>query len=213
MSQDDKRITYELTEQELVVDSDTGEVKSEVKRHTQRIRVGKEPPYVKLYLDHLSRFKGLQLSLNPILAEMLKKTTYANPKEQDGGMILYLNKPLKADIAKMCGVGLHRVDNAVTEFVKKGYMRRLDLGKYQFNPFFFGKGEWKDIENIRATFDYGTGEAIAEIVKKEENAMNIASDEITNKSFEELTELQKKKRAEQLNCIPPELWTKTDYRI
>lgn len=193
MAKDNTKITYELTEEEVMIDNDTGEVKNEVKRHTQRVRIGKEPQYVKLYLDHLSRFKGLQLSLNPILSELLKKTTYADPKEQNGGMILYLNKPLKADIAKMCGISLSRVDHAVTEFVKKGYMRRLDLGKYQFNPFFFGKGEWKDIENIRATFDYGTGEAVAEIVKKEENAMNIASDEIANKSLEELTELQKKK--------------------
>ena len=65
-------------------------------------------------------------------------------------------------------------------------MRRLDLGMYQFNPFFFGRGAWKDIANIRATFDYGTGEAVAEIVKAEEEKMNIAAETIANESEAEL---------------------------
>lgn len=186
MAKDNAKITYELTEKELVVDSETGEVKSEIKRHTQKIRYSKEPSYVKLYLDHLSRYKGLQLSLNPILAEFLKHTSYAEPMDENGGMILFLNKALKEIIAKRCEVSLSRVDHAVTEFVKKGYMRRLDLGMYQFNPFFFGKGEWKDIENIRATFDYGTGEVIAEIVKEEEKTMTEQQKKLQQQSDEKI---------------------------
>ena len=193
MAKDEKRITYERTETEVIIDSETGEVMTEVERHTEKARLPKEPTFVKLYLDHLSRFKGLQISLNPILAELLKHTSFADPDEEAGGMLLYLNKALKAVIAKRVGVSLSRVDHAVTEFVKKGYMRRLDLGKYQFNPFFFGKGEWADIQNIRATFDYGTGEAVAEIVKSEEKAMNQVSDEIAEQSNLKLTELAKKK--------------------
>ena len=193
MAKDNTKITYELTEEEVMIDNDTGEVKNEVKKHTKSVIIGKEPQYIKFYLDHLSRFKGLQLSLSPILSELLKKTTYADSKEENGGMILYLNKPLKEDIAKMCGVSLTRVDHAITEFVKKEYMRRLSLGKYQFNPFLFGKGEWKDIENIRATFDYGTGEVIADIVRDEEKQLNTATDEIAKKSYEKLTLLEKKK--------------------
>ena len=182
---DTKTITYEQTEHAVVINED-GEVTSEVKKTTQRAVYSNEPPFVKLYLDHLSRFKGVQVSLNPILAEMLKYTSFANPSEYEGGMLLFLNKPLKEIIAKKCGVSLHRVDNAVTEFVKKGYMRRLDLGMYQFNPFFFGRGAWKDIANIRATFDYGTGEAVAEIVRAEEEKMNIAAETISSESEAEL---------------------------
>lgn len=186
MSKDTTRITLEERESNIIIDNETGEIKETQTNTRQKLRYSKEPTYVKLYLDHLSRFKGLQLSLNPILAEMLKSTSYADPKDENGGMILYLNKPLKVDIAKRCGISLGRVDHAVTEFVKKGYMRRLELGKYQFNPYFFGKGEWADIENIRATFNYGTGEAVAIIVKKEEAAMNQATDRIANQSSEEM---------------------------
>ena len=191
MSKNETRITHSSEVTETVVDYTTGEIVSESRTETYTKKVGKEPPYVKLYLDHLSRFKGLQLSLNPILAQLLQKTSYADENDPEGGMILYLNKPLKSDIAKKCGLSLTRVDHAVTQFVKKGYMRRLDLGKYQFNAHFFGKGEWKDIENIRATFDYGTGEAVADIVKKEESAINTMSDEIVSQSLEELNELKK----------------------
>ena len=62
---------------------------------------------------------------------------------------------------------------------------------FQFNPFLFGLGEWADIENIRATFDYGTGEVIAEIVKNEEAAMNKATAEIAEHSKEQLAVIKK----------------------
>ena len=166
MSKNTGLVTFEDRESNYIVDGATGEVTGGERLKRQYIRYDREPSYIKLYLDHLNRFKGLQIGFTPILAELLKHTSYADATEEDGGMILYLNKPLKANIAKKCDVSLSRVDHAVTEFVKKGYMRRLELGMYQFNPFLFGKGEWADIENIRATFDYSTGEAVAEIVKR-----------------------------------------------
>ena len=173
MSNNSVRVTFEEIESNYVTDETTGEVKVSQTKNRRHIRYSKEPSFIKLYLDHLSRFVGLQLSLNPILIELLKCATYADKSEEFGGMILYLNKPLKSDIAKKCGLSLGRVDNAVSEFVKKGYMRRLELGKYQFNPYYFGKGEWADIENIRATFDYGTGEAVADIIKFEDTETEI----------------------------------------
>lgn len=206
-------VTYESNESTYFVNNETGEVQNETHHQAKTVRHSREPSYIKLYLDHLARFKGVQISLNPILTECLKYITYASGEESNGGMLLILNKFLKDQIAKKCGVSLQRVNNAITEFVKKGYMRRIDLGSYQLNPFLFGKGEWKDIENVRATFDYGTGEVVAEIVKKEEEAINQATDEISKKSFEELTELQKKKRYEELDHIPLEFWTETDYAI
>lgn len=189
MPKNETRITHSSTEVIQAVDFETGEIVSESRTESYTKKVSKEPSFIKLYLDHLGRFKGLATGFSPILFRMLEKGTYADENDEDGGMILFLNKPLKAVIAKKCGVSLHRVDNAVTEFVKKGYMRRLDLGMYQFNPYLFGKGEWKDIENIRANFDYGTGEIVAEIVKKEEDKLNKAHTDIAQESKTELAEL------------------------
>lgn len=190
-NEEKKVVNWEVTETSTYVDVNTGEVISQKEKKHQKARLPKEPPFVKVYLNLLSRFKDIQVSFNPILIELLKSTSFAHSYEELGGMILFLNKPLKNIIAKKCGVSLSRVDHAVTEFVKKGYMRRIELGMYQFNPYLFGIGEWKDILNIRATFDCGTGEVIAEIVKTEEQAMNIATEQIEQQSEKTLNELNK----------------------
>ena len=124
MSKNQTKITYELREEEEIINSETGAITTTAKRKKQRIRHSKEPAFIKLYLDHLSKFKGTQISLNPILTEMLKHTTYADMDTNEGGMLLFLNKPLKEIIAKKCEVSLSRVDHAITDFVKKGYMVR-----------------------------------------------------------------------------------------
>lgn len=123
--------------------------------------------YVKLYLDHLSHFKGLQVSLNPILIEILKHTTYAGDDTAEQGQIFVSAKLIKEAIAKRCGVSLGRVNQALTQFVKAKILSRLAPGVYQVNPYLFGDGEWQDIKQIRATFDYTTGEVVADIVKED----------------------------------------------
>lgn len=158
---------YESAEETILVDTQTGEVISETSTHTQKVRLPKEPDFVKLYLDHLGAFKGVQPSMNPILAEFLKRTTYANPDDTNGGMLLLVNKVVKDFIAQKCGISTSRVNEALGDFVRKGYMQRIGTGAYQLNPLIFGKGEWKDISAIRATYDYATGEARAEIIKSE----------------------------------------------
>ena len=190
-----KSVYFEKAESSYFVDNETGEIKSEQHSHTEHAKIPAEPPFIKLYLDCLAKFNDIQISFNPILAEMLKRTTYADEDIEGRGLMLYLNKPLKEAIAKKCNVGLKRVEQALTEFVKKKYFYRVDLGAFQINADLFGKGNWREIHKVRtiqANFDFGAGTAVAKIVRDEEEAINQATDEIANKSFEELTELQKK---------------------
>lgn len=127
-----------------------------------------EPNFVKLYLEDLGAFNGIQVSMSPVLNEFLKYSTYADPTQENGGMILICNKALKEMVASTCNVSLSRVDHCITEFVKKGYMTRIRTGLYQFNPFLFGKGDWKDISKIRTTYNCQTDKVIAETVRSEE---------------------------------------------
>lgn len=214
---DTKSVYFQKSEDTAIINNETGEVLSESHSHTEHAKIPAEPPFIKLYLDCLAKFNDIQISLNPILAEMLKRASYADEEIENGGFVLYLNKPLKTVIAKKCKVSLNRVEHALTEFVKRGYIYRIGVGSYQFNANLFGKGSWKDINNIRniqAEFDFGAGTVVAKIVRDEEEAINKATDEIANKSFEELTELQKKKRYEELlDYIPHELWSETDQAI
>lgn len=184
-----KKVYFQETKEQTVVDGNTGEVQEENKERTTKAVLPKEPPFVKLYLDCLSKFKDIQLSFNPILIEFLKRASWADDDNNNGGQILYLNKRLKQNIATKCNVSLNRVEHAITEFVKKGYMFRLDVGTYQFSADLFGKGDWGDIykiRNIQANFDFGTGKAIATIVRDEEQEMNNATEEIAMQTEEKI---------------------------
>ena len=188
MSKETIKVLHEEISNEVIVDSN-GEVTSQESSHKKTYAYPKEPNFVKLYLDHLGAFNGLQTSMSPVLYEFLKYSTYADPSEENGGMILFCNKALKEMVARTCKVSLTRVDHCITEFVKKGYMVRIKTGLYQFNPFLFGKGDWRDISKIRATYDYQTGEVVAEIVHEEEELMNTAADEISNITEQKLNEI------------------------
>jgi hypothetical protein len=153
------KVTYERT----LINHESGEIISEEFIH----RRGAEPPFIKLYLDCICNFKGLSKSLNPILIEFLKYMTYANTSENNGGQIIYLNAEMKRQIALSTGKTVKRVEQAITDFVKTGVFRRIATSTYQVNAELFGKGDWKDIKNIRATFDFGTGEVQAEIIKED----------------------------------------------
>ena len=155
----ENKVTYERT----VVDHESGEIFEQEFIH----RRGAEPPFIKLYLDCLCDFKGLSKSLNPILLEFLKYMTYANTSDPNGGQIIYLNAALKRNIAAATGKTVKRIEQAITDFVKTGVFARIATGTYQVNAELFGKGDWKDIKNIRATFDFAKGTVETEIVKEQ----------------------------------------------
>lgn len=145
----------------VMVDNTTGEVIKEEYVYKQSV----EPNYIKLYIDCLCDFKGISKSLNPILLGFVKRMSYAGPDEDFGGQILYLNAAFKRAVAAECGVTLKRVEQAITDFVKSGIFARVATATYQVNPELFGRGQWKDIKNIRATFDFGAGTVEAEIIR------------------------------------------------
>lgn len=155
----ESKVTYERT----IIDRDSGEIIEQEFIH----RRGAEPPFIKLYLDCLCDFKGLSKSLNPILLEFLKYMTYANIDDPNGGQIIYLNAALKRNIAHATGKTIKRIEQAITDFVKTGVFSRIATGTYQVNAELFGKGDWKDIKNIRATFDFANRTVEAEIIKNE----------------------------------------------
>ena len=151
------------------LDSSSGEVIQSSETSSKTFRVPKVPSFVKLYLDCLSAFKDIQISLNPILIEFLKCSSYACCDDVDGGQTLYLNSALKKRIASKCDVSVSRINQAITEFVKKEYMYRVDVGTYQFNAELFGKGEWSDIcnlRNIQANIDFASGTIQTEFIRK-----------------------------------------------
>ena len=126
------------------------------------INWGREPNYIKLYLDTVLYLKDLPKGLNTVLYALLKRMSYGNQ--------LVLNAALKRQIAKEIELSVSSINNAITKFVKGELLERIDTGLYRVNPHIFGKGEWKDIAKIRleVRFDSEGKTIMSEIEKKEE---------------------------------------------
>lgn len=144
--------TDKVTFERIKIDHSTGEVTSQEFIH----RYSTEPAYIKLYLDCLCDLKGISKSLNPMLIELLRHMSYAGKYEDFGGQVIYLNASLKRNICKVVNKSIKRLDQALADFCKAQILKRVDRSTYQVNPYLFGKGDWKDIKNIRATIDFGT---------------------------------------------------------
>ena len=141
MAKEMKRVLRENT----TVDTQTGEV---LKRETT-VQFSKEPGFVKLYFDCLGVYiknDGLSASLNDMLLEVLHRASYA----QDG-QIVHLGAYDKEQICKATHKSMRRLEQAITTWVKNRVLIRVARGIYQVNPFIFGRGDWRDIANLRAT--------------------------------------------------------------
>ena len=147
MAKEMKRVLRENT----TVDTQTGEV---LKRETT-VQFSKEPGFVKLYFDCLGVYiknDGLSASLNDMLLEVLHRASYA----QDG-QIVHLGAYDKEQIYKATHKSMRRLEQAITTWVKNRVLIRVARGIYQVNPFIFGRGDWRDIANLRATFNFSEG--------------------------------------------------------
>ena len=82
-----------------------------------------------------------------MLLEVLHRASYA----QDG-QIVHLGAYDKEQICKATHKSMRRLEQAITTWVKNRVLIRVARGIYQVNPFIFGRGDWRDIANLRATF-------------------------------------------------------------
>ena len=163
------RMKKNILRVEEEVDRETGEVT----RSKQTVQFSIEPSYVKLYLDCLGAFTknvGLNESLNELLIETLRYMSYADEEQT-----IYLNSAIKSKICAKTGKTMARYNQAVTKWVKSGILKRVNRGEYQVNPFIFGKGDWRDIEHLRATFDFNTGEVSVDTERKPKPSQNDVS--------------------------------------
>ncbi|RYE21197.1 MAG: hypothetical protein EOP45_09895 [Sphingobacteriaceae bacterium] len=146
-----KKTTFE----QQTVDRLTGEV---IKTYSESV-VQKEPDYVKLYLESITKLNDVQGWTDPILHELLRLMNYGNE--------IVLNAAVKKRMALGLKISTRTIDNALSMLVKKNIIFREDTGLYKGNPFLFGKGEWRDIRELRMTvvFDKEGQNISTEVVK------------------------------------------------
>ncbi len=153
---------------ETIVD-ESGKLKE--RRTNQTLDWGKEPPYVKMYLDTILYLKDLPKGYNAILLSFLKHMSYADSSDPQ---VIYVNSAMKKKIAKDLDVSLSRINNAITDLVKGEVFERIDTGAYRVNAHLFGKGEWQDIARLRleVTFDIN-GKTIMGTVEKKSKKSDV----------------------------------------
>lgn len=132
-----------------VVDGRTGEIIREEHGENVRTICGQEPPYIKLYIQDLLYLRDMPKGLANVLYALLQNSTFA-----DKGLRVYLPTGLKKELIAQLGTTRAVFDNALMKLCRGGVIERVDTGVYALNPYLFGRGEWRDIDKIRATWDY-----------------------------------------------------------
>ncbi|MBG9533515.1 hypothetical protein ABE48_20710 [Bacillus thuringiensis] len=124
-----------------IVNTD-GEKLEETK--TMIFNYGKEPDYIKVYLDNIMFLAEISGWISKIMYKLIKSVSYANK-----GQFIIVNAGYKRILAKNLGIKPQSVTNAINHLIKKGILIRKESRVFLLNPQYFGKGEWKDISKIR----------------------------------------------------------------
>lgn len=127
-----------------VVNYETGEIQEETK--TASFFVDKEPDYIKMYIDDITRINDLPKGLSPILLELIKQMGYNN--------VIAAYKPIKMMVADRLGISLNYLNTAIRVFHEKGLLIRVHRGVYIADPNLFARGKWEDIKNLRLVIEY-----------------------------------------------------------
>ena len=161
---DKKKILQELVTQKV---NESGEVTEQLK--TTSFLVEKEPDYIKLYIKDVLRLTDIPNSSNAILFSVLKRMTY------DSEIALFA--PVKKRIAAELNLSEPTVSKAIELFAKKSILLRKDRGLYVVNPFFFGRGKWEEIRQIRFQILYSeSGRMILKSEIEEKDSMKDTQD-------------------------------------
>lgn len=108
------------------------------------IRLPKEPPFVKMYIDDISKIVGLSAGSQSVLYELVTKIDY------DG--IVTITKGTRDRIAVKTGLKETTVRNRISDLAAAGVMKKTGYCEYEMNPKLFAKGEWQDIYKRRCSF-------------------------------------------------------------
>ena len=119
--------------------------------------------------------------------------TYANKQQ-----LIILNSFVKEEIAAKLGWSMktfqQRFARELNKLVRAGIIKKYKTSTYQVNPELIGKGDWKDIRKLRATFNLETGKVTHEysndMENREEEPQKEDAKQIKIKASEQLT-LQK----------------------
>lgn len=155
-----QKITKEVTHTE--VDVNTGEIKR-ILAENESFNKETEPPYVKIYTDCQLVFNQLNTALSPYIIAFGRHMTYANFNNPHFRCTVRTDELTRKDVARVVGVSDRQVQNAIKELISSEVFIPIEIegkrkrGLYFVNPWVMAKGEWKDIKELRAGYEFVTG--------------------------------------------------------
>lgn len=146
------RVVYQR--EDNVMNYETGEI---IERSGTIIRsVQKEPNFIKVYLDTMMAFNGVKGIPASVLISFSNYITYANTNMQQ--MEISFTQRNKKQISEELGISVDMVRKYITKCVENGVFFKSEFrGTYIVNPWLIARGEWKNITQLRAEFDFMDG--------------------------------------------------------
>lgn len=127
---------------ERMMINDSGEILQE--ERSRVINLPSEPPFIKMYLEDISKLLDVPAGPRVVLYQLVKKMDY------DG--FISLTPAARKRIALTCSLSVGAFNNYLTDLCKATILRNVGRGEYEVNPHLFAKGEWKDISKRRQSF-------------------------------------------------------------
>ena len=153
---------------EKLVDFNTGVIKEQYTEESTRTIYHTEPDFIKVYLQDIIYLKNLPKSSSSTVFALLKRSTYAN---SEYGLTVTLCPEIRRVICQELDFKkTQSFNNQLNSLVKADILKHIGTNLYQFNPYLFGKGDWKDVSKIRATWTYTLdGRSVnAEFIKEQD---------------------------------------------
>ena len=97
-----------------------------------------------MYLDFDAEKAAPRIS---VLQALLRQMSYSDAK--DGGNMVSINSDAVERLSVETGLSTGRIHNMLTELIEDKIIRRKQIGAYQVNPHFFGKGDWASVVRLR----------------------------------------------------------------
>lgn len=143
--------------EKIIVDGDSGEV---IKTETNTtMRFPSEPEFIKLYVKDILYLSDMPQACNKVLLSLLAKAKYADKttinSADSGGLVVSMSGYDRKQLMQETGfVRMSSFNNILAQLVKGKLLIRLGTGTYQLNPYLFGKGNWRDIQELRMKVTY-----------------------------------------------------------
>lgn len=128
-------------------------------RTTHRIyTIGSEDDYVKIYIRGLIYMRDMPPDCLRLLLFLLPYLRYAETPGSymfNYGLTITIDRSLKVEIAKLMGYGgPNSISNVLTKLVDGGVLHWEGKGLYRTNPYLLGRGNVKDIAEVRGHYGH-----------------------------------------------------------